>query len=112
MQRRPSSRSHFCGGGFGFAQAALRRPSLFCRLKQGLAADRFGGEAGLLHAEFGLGDAVEGRPQAHFAPVLQLAAPAILVLEEDRWPRAADRVLDRRTGSDPGGEQVQPLQMA
>ena len=39
-----------------------------CDREHRLAADRFGGEAGRLHIEFGLGEPVELRPQSCLAP--------------------------------------------
>src|SRR5260370_9084271 len=54
--------------------------------EQRFAADRLGRQPGQLHAELGLGDPVERAAQPRLAPPRQLAAPAVLLPEED--PRA------------------------
>src|SRR5439155_15376056 len=77
-----------------------------------LAADRLGREPGQLHAEFGLGDALQRAAQPCSAPALELAAIAVLLLEEDRRPGGADRVLDRAAAGDSGREEMEPLEMA
>src|SRR5688572_23334558 len=52
--------------------------------EQRFAADRFGRQAGQLHAELGFGGAVERMAQPRRGPALQLPAIAVLLLEEDR----------------------------
>src|SRR6516162_10724419 len=77
-----------------------------------LAADRFGGEAGRLHIEFGLGEPVELRSQPRLAPQRELSSEIVLLFEKDRRAGGAQDFLDADASCRPSGERVQSVQMA